>query len=266
MAEEIPPFKEEPLFKYTQNPNPDWKFGSGLSTNTALGVQWKADEDAGWKLFDPAREEPRSIYKLMTSAIVPRPVAFVSSISAAGTPNLAPFSYFAMANHDPPMISVSINTRGDAPKDTAKNIMETKEFTVNIIAEPFVEAANFTSVEAPEYFDEWIGSGLTREPSTIIKPPRVRESAFSMECELYQSVPLVPPNKSNPTGYLIIGIVKLLHVRNAVLDKNGQVVDPHKYRSVARMGDISYSRVGEGFRLPRPPWAEVEEEYKKMKQ
>lgn len=70
-----------------------------------------------------------------------------------------------MANHNPPIITISTYTRGDAPKDTAKNIIDTKEFTVNIIAEPFVEAANFTSVEAPAEVDEWVGSGLTREPS-----------------------------------------------------------------------------------------------------
>jgi hypothetical protein len=74
-------------------------------------------------------------------------------------------SFFNMANHNPPIISISTYTMGDAPKDTARNIIDTKEFTVNIIAEPFVEAANFTSVEAPAEADEWIGSGLTREPS-----------------------------------------------------------------------------------------------------
>src|SRR4051812_4610108 len=74
-------------------------------------------------------------------------------------------SYFSMANHSPPMITVSVNTKSGSPKDTARNIMQTKEFTVNIISEAFVEAANFTSVEAPEEIDEWIGSGLTREPS-----------------------------------------------------------------------------------------------------
>jgi len=81
-----------------------------------------------------------------------------------------------MANHNPPIITVSTYTRGDAPKDTARNIIDTKEFTVNIIAEPFVEAANFTSVEAPAEVDEWVGSGLTREPSVsdLIIPSALR--------------------------------------------------------------------------------------------
>jgi flavin reductase (DIM6/NTAB) family NADH-FMN oxidoreductase RutF len=74
-------------------------------------------------------------------------------------------SFFNMVNHNPPMISVSMYSRGDAPKDTTKNIIDTKEFTVNIISEPFVEAANFASVESPAEIDEWVGSGLTREPS-----------------------------------------------------------------------------------------------------
>ena len=90
-------------------------------------------------------------------------------------------SFFNMANHNPPIISVSTYTRGDAPKDTARNIIDTKEFTVNIIAEPFVEAANFTSVEAPAEVDEWIGSGLTREPSVgnLVLP-----SVLCLKCDL----------------------------------------------------------------------------------
>ncbi|KAG8868167.1 hypothetical protein FRC20_003994 [Serendipita sp. 405] len=259
---ELPPFRTDPGFRYLQSPTPDWQFGDGLRTNTPLGKQWKADEEEEFQVFDPAKEEPRDLYKLMTSGITPRPVAFVSTIAKDGTPNLAPFSYFSMCNHNPPMISVSVNNRGKNPKDTARAILDTKEFTVNIISESFVEAANFTSVEAPFEVDEWIGSGLTREPSTIVKPPRVRESGFSLECELYQSVPLAPPaTPDEPTSYLIIGLIKLIHVRNAVLDHTKRVVDPSKLRPVARMGDITYSTLGDSFRIPRPQWESVKGDY-----
>ncbi|KAG8758203.1 hypothetical protein FRC14_000508 [Serendipita sp. 396] len=200
---ELPPFRTDPGFRYLQSPTPDWQFGDGLRTNTPLGKQWKADEEEEFQVFDPAKEEPRDLYKLMTSGITPRPVAF-----------------------------------------------------------SFVEAANFTSVEAPFEVDEWIGSGLTREPSTIVKPPRVRESGFSLECELYQSVPLAPPaTPDEPTSYLIIGLIKLIHVRNAVLDHTKRVVDPSKLRPVARMGDITYSTLGDSFRIPRPQWESVKGDY-----
>ncbi|PVF94045.1 hypothetical protein CPB86DRAFT_714039 [Serendipita vermifera] len=263
----LPPFNQKSSFSYTLPPNPEWKFGDGLVPNNQMSDAWKADESEGYKVFDPSKEESSTIYKLMTSGIIPRPIAFVSSLSSDGVPNLAPFSYFSMCNHNPAMISVSVNARRDVPKDTAKNIMETKEFTVSIIGEPFIEAASWTSVESPDTVDEWVGSGLTREPSTLVKPPRVRESAFSMECELYQSVPLAnPATPDKPTSYLLIGLVKLIHVRNAVLDENKQKVDPHKYRAVSRLGDITFARVGEGFRIPRPQWDEVKKQYEQIQQ
>lgn len=261
---DLAPFRDDPGFHYTQPPAPKWQFGDGLRTDSALGARWKQDEDLGFKIFDPAKEEPRNIYKLMTSGIVPRPVAFVSSQDKQGVANLAPFSYFNMCNHNPPMISVSVNCKGDVPKDTARCIMETGEFTVNIMSEAFAEAANWTSVEAPYEVDEWVGSGLTRVPSTLVKPPRVLESAFSMECELYKSVPLASPSTPDkPTSYMLIGLVKLIHVRNAVLTEAGNTVDPHKLAPIARMGDITYSTLGSGFRIPRPQWDDVKAEYEK---
>jgi flavin reductase (DIM6/NTAB) family NADH-FMN oxidoreductase RutF len=95
-----------------------------------------------------------------------------------------------MVTHNPPVISVSVVNMGPGkPKDTARNIIATKGFTVNIISEPFVENANVCSVEAPEGLSEWPLSGLTKEPSIHVKPARVKESAFSMECEVRDDVP-----------------------------------------------------------------------------
>lgn len=119
----------------------------------------------------------------------PRPIGFISSVSAAGVTNLAPFSYFTMANHDPPVVVVSFTH--PAPKDgqpvlkeTCQNILDTKEFVANIISESFVEAANYTSIDAPAEVSEWALSGLTPVASKLVKAPRVGESAFAMECEL----------------------------------------------------------------------------------
>jgi len=121
----------------------------------------------------------------------PRPIGFLSTVNAAGETNLAPFSYFTMACHDPPVVVVSFThpapKDGHAPlKESCQNILDTAHFTANLISESFVEAANFTSVDAPPDVSEWALSGLTPVTSKLVKAPRVGESAFAMECELGQ--------------------------------------------------------------------------------
>ena len=201
----------------------------------------------------------RDAYTLMTSAVIPRPIAFVSSLSKAGAPNLAPFSYFAMVGHNPPMISISFTLSPRRPKDTRENILATKEFVVNIISEPFVEAANATCVEAPEEVDEWRVSGLGMVPSDTVKPARVRESAVSFECTLHSSHDILPPNSppsSPPTTTLVLGLIKKAHIRNAVLSTDKRTVDAEKLQAMSRLGGLAYARVGEGFELTRPSWRE----------
>ncbi|KAK7693435.1 hypothetical protein QCA50_003003 [Cerrena zonata] len=194
-------------------------------------------------------------YKLMISAIIPRPIAFVSSISTAGVENLGLFSWFNMIHSNPPLVSVTISTGAGKDKDTSANIQETKEFTVNIISVPFVDNANACSIDAPHDVSEWPISGLTKAPSVHVKPPRVKESAFSMECELFQATDLVHPESGAKTGTLILGRVKYIHVRKDILTERGGV-DPDKLQPITRLGDILYATLGGGFRIPRLPWAE----------
>ncbi|EIN14335.1 hypothetical protein PUNSTDRAFT_110446 [Punctularia strigosozonata HHB-11173 SS5] len=247
------PFDAAFVSKYTEPPNPNWSLGQKVS-ETARGSEWLEGEKHGWKTVDPAVEEVPKVYQLMISGIIPRPIAFVSSISEDGVENLAPFSWFNMVTHYPPVISVSIAKAGPGKaKDTARNIAATKGFTVNIISEPFVENANVSSVEAPETVSEWPLSGLTKEPSVHVKPARVRESAFSMECELFQNVEIVHPESGQTTCNLILGLVKCIHVRQDVLNEKG-LVDPAKLQPVSRLGDISYARLGDPFRISRPTW------------
>lgn len=137
-------------------------------------------------------------------AVTPRPIGFLSTVDAQGRTNLAPFSYFNIACHDPPIVMVAFtHPNGQELKGTCENILETKEFVANMyarrfallrslladrtrrrISEPFVEAANFTSIDAPKGVSEWPLSGLTPVPSKLVKPARVGESAFVMECVL----------------------------------------------------------------------------------
>ncbi|KAF8210356.1 hypothetical protein K438DRAFT_1711027 [Mycena galopus ATCC 62051] len=183
----------------------------------------------------------RETYKLLTSAIIPRPIALVSSLSADGVPNLAPFSYFSMVGHVPPLVSVSFSLSPKVPKHTRDNIMATKEFTVNIVSEAMAEAANATAVDAP--VDEWILSGLTMSPSTLVKPACVLESAVSLECELYFLKDLSPPNSERITTTVVLGLIKKAHVHESVLDARGTGVDPAKLRPISRLGSKTYARV-----------------------
>ncbi|KAF7984236.1 hypothetical protein HWV62_16052 [Athelia sp. TMB] len=260
-ASELHSFSKPPSFQLTQPPNPTWRTGQGMIEDAVGAMEWKRQEETGWKTWALGDMQSKDIYPLLTSAIIPRPIAFVSSLSPDGVPNLAPFSYFSMVSHDPPLLSISFSLSPRRPKDTRENILATKEFTVNIISEPFIEAANATSVEAPSDVDEWVLSGLTRMDSVDVKPACVRESAASFECELYH-VQGIPPNSPSPTHTLVLGLIKRAHTRNAVMAEDGKTLDPAKLRAVARLGGKMYGRAGEGFELARPSWKSMKEELK----
>ncbi|OAX37564.1 hypothetical protein K503DRAFT_226770 [Rhizopogon vinicolor AM-OR11-026] len=246
----IPAFDTTAHTTYTQSPNPTWSYGQKVDT-TPEGKAWVAGESEGWKVYNTAETDKALLYKLMISGIVPRPIAFVSTIDEQGVENLSPFSY-------PPIISFACNDSGPGKlKDTATNVMNSQGFTVNIISEPFVENANATAIDAPPGFDEWSISGLTKEKCVQVKASRVKESAFSMECELYKTIDITHPVTGEHSSTLILAHVKYIHIRNDMLAERGGV-DITKLKPVARMGDISYARVGDAFRLSRPTWAQEE--------
>ncbi|KAJ6608224.1 hypothetical protein B0H10DRAFT_2068679 [Mycena sp. CBHHK59/15] len=243
-------------FKWTKPPNPLWTYGEPV-TATEQGRKWAEEATKGWSTINASEEDPGKIYSLLTTGIVPRPVAFVSTVSEDGSENLAPFSWFNQVSSNPPVISVSC-THKPRQKDTAANIKATKGFTVNIISAPWIEQANSTSIDAPAGVSEWILSGLTQEHSIFVKPARVKESALSMECELLQTVEIMDAAGVVATT-LILGTVKYIHVRKAVLNDRG-VIDPAKLQPIGRMGDTTYVKIGDGFRLPRASWAQDEKE------
>ncbi|KAI0666958.1 hypothetical protein C8Q78DRAFT_1082492 [Trametes maxima] len=252
-SETLPAFDHTVETKYTESPNTGFVWGQKVG-DTPEGKKWLEGEKAGFKTIDTAKEDPASLYKLLISGIVPRPIAFVSSVSEAGVENLAPFSWFNQVTHNPPIISFSVSALpGNGLKDTTANVKATKGFTVNIISEPFIENANITSLDAPAAVSEWPLTGLTKEPSAHVKATRVRESAFSMECELFQAIDVKHPDTGNLSATLILGHVKVIHVRKDVLNDRG-VVDFTRLKPIGRLGDITYARVGDGFRLPRPSW------------
>ncbi|KAN0098001.1 hypothetical protein V8E55_002447 [Tylopilus felleus] len=252
----LPPFNNGNQTKFTEQPNPTWSYCQPVNS-TPAGREWLEGEKQGWKTIDTSEYNRMDLYKLMISGIVPRPIAFVSTISEDGVENLAPFSWFNMVTNWPPLVSFSCSNGPARIKDTAINVRNGKGFTVNIISEPFVENANVTAIDSPPGFDEWSISGLTKVPSVLVKASRVKESAFSMECELFQAIDIVHPTSGECTNTLVLGHVKYIHVRKDMLTDRG-TIDVTKFNPVARMGDISYARVGDAFRIPRPVWATEE--------
>lgn len=200
--------------------------------------------------FDPANESQANIYKLMIGMIVPRPIAFVSSIDSNGVRNLAPFSFFMGCSADPPVIcfSATHRTSPHRVKDTVSNILSTSEFVVNIVSEEFAEKMNATAAEVPAEVDEFLLSGLTPLASELVQPPRVAESHAQMECRLRQALPI--ENATGVSSTVIFGDVLRFHVDEDILE--GFKINPDKLNAIGRMGGPTYIRTRDRFDLARP--------------
>jgi len=201
----------------------------------------------------PAEQKPQDIYKLLVGSVVPRPIAFVSSMDADGIRNLAPFSFFTVASANPPIVCFCPMIRGaandglQATKDTLRNIIATHEFVVNVVSEEFAEKMNACSAELPPEVDEFLVSGLTPVASDVVRPPRVGEAHVQMECRLQQVVHV----STEPLGgSLVLGEVLRFHVSASLLDNFR--VDPDKLRAIGRMAGSTYARTRDRFDMERP--------------
>jgi flavin reductase (DIM6/NTAB) family NADH-FMN oxidoreductase RutF len=209
------------------------------------------------RTLDPAQIAPNEIYKLMIGMIVPRPIAFVSTVDAAGIRNLAPFSYFTACSSNPPVVCFCTAVRtGPRPyKDTLLNVEATGEFVVNIVSEDIAAQMNLTSADVPPEIDEFELSGLTPIASDLVKPPRVAESKVQMECRLHQ---IVRVGDQPGGGILVLGEVLRFHVLESLFndkmgDQNGGYkIDPDKLNAVGRMGGPVYTRTLDRFEMQRP--------------
>ncbi|POY71264.1 hypothetical protein BMF94_5576 [Rhodotorula taiwanensis] len=266
-----PDFDASEQYKVTKIPSPDWKVGTGANGCTDLpGVKeglWdgsKATEPGRFREIDPSQlEQKGGLYKMMIST--PRPIGFLSTVNTKGERNLAPFSYFNMVSHDPPCVMAAFtHPSADELKGTCENILDTKEFVANLISEPFVEAANYTSIDAPKGVSEWPLCGLTPVDSKTIKPPRVGESAFSMECVLEHHYHL-HNDAGKRTATVVLGRVKRFHVRSDLID-DSLLVDTDKLQPVSRLGGITYGRTTSVYETPRPAFDKVKdsEDVKKL--
>jgi flavin reductase (DIM6/NTAB) family NADH-FMN oxidoreductase RutF len=200
-------------------------------------------------IVDPAASSIHDIEKLLVGVILPRPIAFVSTISLDGVANLAPFSFFTAVCPRPPVICFcnSIRPRDGSKKDTLRNVEATGEFVVNVVSEDFAQQMVACSGDYPPDVSEFDISGLTPIPSDLVKPPRVKESRVQMECRLLQ---VVTVSTEPGGGSLVMGEVLRFHVDDSVID-NG-TVNPDKLRPIGRMGGITYVRTTDRFTMTRP--------------
>jgi flavin reductase (DIM6/NTAB) family NADH-FMN oxidoreductase RutF len=197
-------------------------------------------------IIDPKTVPANVNYRILVGAVVPRPIAFVSTVSPEGVYNLAPFSFFNVVCGDPPVVCFSPIWR-NPPKDTIVNIRDTGEFVVNIVSEEFAEKMNVCSGEYPSNVDEFKMSGLTPVASVVIRPPRVQESHVNMECRLMQ---IIEVSARPMGGSLVLGEVVRFHVDDAVIDDFK--IDADKLRAVGRMSGYDYARTRDRFALVRP--------------
>ncbi|KAI8580390.1 hypothetical protein K450DRAFT_236828 [Umbelopsis ramanniana AG] len=247
----LAPFDLDKKFTLSQVPHPAWK---------PQNSQGRSEHAVQKVALDPQEIGPGNSYKLLIGGVVPRPIAFVSTRSKTGLLNLAPFSFFNVVCNDPPTVAISIAMAGGHQKDTATNILDSGEFVVNIISEWFAEAANYTSIDAPPGQSEFQLSGLTPIDSLQVQAPRVKESAYQMECKLVHHLPII--NKEGKTTFLhIIGEICMFHIDDDVVDTNSYHVSLEKLRPLSRLGGISYGRTTEGYEIPRPKWEEEKEKF-----
>jgi flavin reductase (DIM6/NTAB) family NADH-FMN oxidoreductase RutF len=189
---------------------------------------------------------PRDAYRLMISIVIPRPIAWVSTMGADGSINLAPFSFFNGVGSAPPTVMFSVGKREGRPKDSLRNAAETGEFVLNFVSEELAERMNLTSGDWDYEIDEFEKAGLTQAPSTDVKPPRVAEAVVAMEARVSQIVPV-----EDTTYTMVLGHVLRFHIRDGLLRPNG-LVDATLVRPIARLGGDEYARFGEVFEMKRP--------------
>lgn len=198
--------------------------------------------------FDPDLIDQKATYKLLTGAVIPRPIGWISTVSEDGIPNLAPFSFFNAVGEDPPHVMFSTVRPNNSNKDTLNNVLTTKQFIVNMVVEDIVEQMNTTSQSVASEINEFELAGLTAIPSLKVKAPRVKESPITMECELVHHYTLEDNKHGGAT--IIIGRVVMFHIDESVLLDDFKI-NMETYKPVARLAGSNYSKLGEIFSIKR---------------
>ncbi|HEX3628400.1 MAG TPA: flavin reductase family protein [Verrucomicrobiae bacterium] len=197
--------------------------------------------------LDLEHEYADRAYQLLASVVTPRPIAFVTTMSPDGKVNAAPFSFFNLFGANPPILAFAPSDRENGtPKDTALNVRATHEFVVNLVDEAIAEAMNKCAASLPYGENELEHAGLTALPSSIVKPPRIAESPVSMECVEWATLNI-------GSNRMVIGIIKRLHLRDDLFDKEKARVHSDKLQVIGRMASPHwYCRTRDRFEMIRP--------------
>jgi flavin reductase (DIM6/NTAB) family NADH-FMN oxidoreductase RutF len=195
--------------------------------------------------FDFEALSARDRYKLLIGTVIPRPIAFVTTVDVEGRVNAAPYSFFNCLSADPAILALGVENKPDmAFKDTAANVRETEEFTVNIVDDAMVEAMNVCAVPFAPGVDELAAAGLTAVPGTHVKCPRILEAPASLECRRYLTLSV---GKSRE---IILGQVLGVFIREGAVDRVTKHVDQGLMDAIGRMGGHGYARTRDRFDLP----------------
>jgi flavin reductase (DIM6/NTAB) family NADH-FMN oxidoreductase RutF len=188
--------------------------------------------------IDPAYLDPETAYRLITGVVVPRPIAWVTSLSATGVLNLAPFSAFMFVAPKPPMLAISVGRKGNIYKDTAQNILNNEEYVIHIADSSLMNAVHESSTEHPSDVSEVDELGLATLPGERIKVPRLAAAPIAMECRFRQCLEF-----GETRSRLIIGEVLVFHIRDGLL-QNGKI-ETEALDPIARIAGPRYARLGE---------------------
>ncbi|KIV85337.1 hypothetical protein PV11_01040 [Exophiala sideris] len=256
-----------PDFQVVEKSRPDWDEQKSWTFTKTRDTKWTwgqggNDGDASLKkdhveINPHAEGRPLNYnYKLLISGIIPRPIGFLSTVSKDGSSaNLAPFSYTNIVSHDPPIFTVGIAGGLSNAKDSLANLVDNGECVLNLVSEHFAEAMNATSINAPYGVSEWELTGLHTAPSTHVRPPRVKEAVFAIECKLVEVKEFdsrAVPGKKSATLAILEGVN--FWVREDAINEDRNIIDPAVLRPISRLGGITYGRVVEGFELLRPDY------------
>ncbi|MGE4239415.1 flavin reductase family protein [Ramlibacter sp.] len=205
----------------------------------------------GDALFMAAADFPKT---MLNAIVAPRPIGWMSTLSAAGEVNLAPFSFFNAICVTTPMLMFACNPPADrATKDTLRNVRETGEFVYNLVAYDLRDRMNRTSAPLPTGQDEFEFAGLRKAPSQVVRPPRVADAPANIECRVVQIVDLDPDATGKTVSTVIIGRVVGVHVRREFLDEKGRF-DSKAANPLLRLGGEIYGTLGSLLDIPRPAY------------
>jgi flavin reductase (DIM6/NTAB) family NADH-FMN oxidoreductase RutF len=212
---------------------------------TAVFEREDTARTSGHVHFDFAALSARDRYKLLIGTVIPRPIAFVTTVDPQGLVNAAPFSFFNVLSADPAIVAIGVENHADMRyKDTGHNIRMTEEFTVNIVDDAMVPAMNVCAVPFPSEVDELAKAGLTAIKGTHVGCPRIAEAPASLECRRYMTLEV---GKSRE---IVLGLVLGCFVRGGVVNPDNRRVDQRKMDAIGRLGGHGYSRIRDQFDLP----------------